>query len=54
MTAFLKHAMDQVQELTMRNYARSVITDKIDIPPELAEKWIHSKYLPSFGHEALR
>ncbi|KND93071.1 hypothetical protein TOPH_02093 [Tolypocladium ophioglossoides CBS 100239] len=47
-TAILKDAMDQVQRQKLRSYARSVITDKIDIPPELAKAWIHSELRPHY------
>lgn len=45
-TAILKDAIDQVERQKLRSYAKSVITDKIDIPPELAKAWIHSKLCP--------
>lgn len=36
----MKDAMDQVQRLRLRTYGASVVTDEINIPPDLARQWI--------------
>ncbi|GJN71554.1 fungal specific transcription factor [Purpureocillium lilacinum] len=43
-TATLKHAIDQVQKLKLEGYARSVITEKVEIPRELAKAWIENYF----------
>ncbi|UNI17408.1 hypothetical protein JDV02_003750 [Purpureocillium takamizusanense] len=43
-TATLKHAIDQVQKLKLEDYARSVITDKVEIPRNLAKAWIENYF----------
>lgn len=44
-TATMKEAMDQVQKLRLRTYGSSVVTDEINIPPELAKQWIHNYFV---------
>ncbi|KAJ6440946.1 fungal specific transcription factor [Purpureocillium lavendulum] len=42
--ATLKHAIDQVQKLKLEGYARSVITEKVEIPKELAKELIENYF----------
>lgn len=52
-TATLNDAIDAVQRLKLRDLDKAIISEAVNISPDLARKWIHGNLMPSLPFSLL-